>query len=96
MPIFDKHNSKYKLVIYLKDTFISKYPQNKIIGPKNNMIVEYSILKYDKQKNNNGLNRLINKRINGEYKGRYTTALIYNNTTKQLIKKFKFDIEQEV
>ena len=71
-------NAHYRLVIYFKKG-VSKNPSNR---PR----VFYSYPKYD-QRGDFGKTRLM-RLVTVKYKGKYITALLYNNLSGQLIKKW--------
>ena len=71
-------NAHYRLVIYFKEG-ISKNKNNR---PR----VFYSYPKYD-QKGDFGKTRLV-RLVTVKYKGKYITALLYNNQTGILLKKW--------
>tara|TARA_Y100001978_G_C23280477_1_gene240074 strand:+ start:150 stop:446 length:297 start_codon:yes stop_codon:yes gene_type:complete len=73
-----RQNAHYRLVIYFKEG-VSKNPNNK---PR----VFYSYPKYD-HRGDLGKIRLI-RLVTVKYKGKYITALLYNNLSGQLIKKW--------
>lgn len=88
MPVFSRTESKFRLVLYVKDTFRSKFKE--LFGKEKNMYVEYSIIILDKRDDDKGLKRLI-QRVENTYRGMYVTALIYDNMNNQLIAKWSFD-----
>ena len=73
-----KQTAHYRLVIYFKEG-ISKNKNNR---PR----VFYSYPKYD-QRGDLGKTRLV-RLVTVKYKGKYITALLYNNLSGQLIKKW--------
>ena len=71
-------NAHYRLVIYFKEG-VSNNQNNR---PR----VFYSYPKYD-QKGDLGKTRLM-RLVTAKYKGQYITALLYNNQTGTLLKKW--------
>jgi hypothetical protein len=89
MPVFSKSGSRYRLVLYIKETFRSRFKMDRLHGPNKNMIVEYSIITLDKR-GEQGLKRLA-KRAESTYRGMFVSALIYDNQNGQLMAKWTFD-----
>lgn len=74
MNFYDSIKSKSKLWILFKD---------------NNTRVYYSLLKYDRQNIDKGIEALIKKFVRGkDFKGKYKKAIIFDNTTKKVLKQF--------
>ena len=91
MPVFSKDKSKYRMVLYVRDDYISRF--SKLLGSKQNMYVEYSVIMLDGRKTGHtdkGLQRLI-ARVENNFRGMYITALIYETTNNTLLHKWLND-----
>ena len=74
MPMFNPHTAKYKLWVAFKDGRTRVY---------------YSLTNYDRQRNDKSIHTLIDRFINGvPFKGKYKSAIIYDNTTGKEVKRF--------